>query len=219
MRLWPFPWLLLLLSIPPHLLSQKQAGNWVLTFAEEFNGPELDLARWSPHDPLGKAHTFAPEAVALSGGQLHLAAKGIVSTFGTFAQTWGRYEIRCRVAAGSGLSSRFLLLPVQLGTLPAIDVFETRGGAPSTVLFANHWGTEQTERSFSESFRGPDLSTGFHTIAVEWDRDKIAWFLDDKEKFQSVDGIPHQPMYLFLDLIGTGNSSFDIDYIRVYQRP
>jgi beta-glucanase (GH16 family) len=115
--------------------------------------------------------------------------------------------------------------------LPEIDIFEAVGNPPSKVFFANRWGTEETKRSFGDSFTGPDLSTGFHTIAVEWERDRITWFIDGKEKFQSVDGIPRQPMYMLIDLAVGGRlasspdastnlpASFDIDYIRVYQRP
>jgi beta-glucanase (GH16 family) len=252
--------LLLLLSLSPLLLSQKAAqpddGKWVPTFADEFNGTELDLSRWVPHDPWGKVRdrqlqAYAPEAVSVSGGQLHIVARrsavnqipvrydgkdreyvsGIISTYGRFAQTYGRFEIRCRVPAGRGLRAGFWLLPVPLGPLPEIDVFESAGSPPSKVFFANRWGTEQTERSFGDSFTGPDLSSGFHIIAVEWDRDRITWFIDGKEKFQSVDGIPRQQMYMLIDLAVGGRiarspdastalpASFDIDYIRVYQRP
>src|SRR5579863_7170170 len=191
--------LLPFLSLPLILLSQQADVKWVQTFADEFNGKELDLARWTPHDPFGhvrdrQLQAYAPEAVEVSGGQLHIVARrnsedgreytsGVISTFGTFSQTYGRFEIRCRVPAGRGLRPGFMLLPVPLGTLPAIDVFEAIGSTPSKLFFANHWGTEQTERSFGDSFTGPDLSTGFHTIAVEWDRERIVWFVDGKEKF------------------------------------
>lgn len=224
--------LLLFLSLSPLLFAQKESGNWALTFDDEFNGAELDLARWVPHDPRAPRDARAPEDVTVSGGELHIVARrkdseyvsGIVSTFGLFSQIYGRFEIRCRVPAGPGLRPAFQLLPVPPGPLPAIDVFETTGSAPSKVFFANHWGTEQTERSFGDSFTGPDLSTGFHTLSVEWDHDKITWFIDGKEKFRSTDGIPHQPMYLLIDLAVHGPdatlpASFDIDYIRVYQHP
>jgi beta-glucanase (GH16 family) len=229
--------LLLFLSLSQLLPAQGNDVKWVETFADDFNGKELDLSRWTPHDPFG-SQTYAPEAVEVNGGQLHMTARGkdgeytsgIVSTFGLFSQTFGRFEIRCRVPVGRGLRPRFLLLPVPLGRLPEIDVFEVIGNAPSKVYFANRWGTEQTERSFGDSFAGPDLSTGFHTLAVEWDREKIAWFVDGKEKFQSVEGVPRQPMYLLIDLAVGGRlarspdasttlpASFDIDYIRVFQR-
>ncbi len=103
-------------------------------------------------------------------------------------------------------------------------MFQTTGSAPSKVGFANHWGTEQTERSFADTFTGPDLSTGFHTLSIEWDHDKITWLIDGKEKFQSVDGVARQPMYLLIDLTLRGSdvpvlASFDIDYVRVSQHP
>lgn len=254
------------LLISSLLLAQKPApqpqttdsnANWILTFADEFNGSEPDLSRWVPHDPWGQARdrqlqAWVPDAVSISGGQLHLIAtrttearpvrydgkereyvSGIVTTFGTFAQMYGRFEIRCRVAPGKGLRSVFSLFPVPLGPLPEIDIFEVAGSAPSSISFANNWGTEQTERSFGDSFPGPDLSTGFHTIAIEWDADKIVWFLDGKETLRSVDGIPRQPLFLLLDLpVGGGPgsaltrtpdqstrfpASFDIDYIRAYK--
>jgi beta-glucanase (GH16 family) len=230
----------------------------VLTFADEFNGNQLDLSKWVPHDPWGQVRdrqlqAWAPESIEVSGGQLHLTAQrttrakpvrydgrdreyvsGIVTTFGTFAQLYGRFEVRCKIPAGRGLRAVFSLLPVPLGPLPGIDVFEVSGGAPSKILFANHWGTEQTHRSFGDSFSVADFSTGFHIVAVEWGPENIVWYVDGKEQFRSVDGIPHQPMYLLLDLAvggGTGNlsarmpdestifpASFDIDYVRVYQR-
>jgi beta-glucanase (GH16 family) len=201
--------------------AQQRVASTDLTFSDEFNGTELDLTKWIPHEPTARAQTYSPEAVAVSGGQLHIAGRtsmpGIATTFGTFAQTYGRFEIRCKVPAGRGLHSRFRLLPAPFGPLPEIDVFETDGAAPSRVSFANRWGTEQTERSFGDSFSAPDLSAAFHVIAVEWDRDRIAWFVDGKKRFESVDGVPRQPMFLAVEL-GGGDGSLDIDYIRVYRR-
>ena len=237
----------LLFALSPLLAhGADQDAPWVLSFSDEFDRPELDLSRWTPHDPGARIRDrqqqkYAPDAVSVSGGQLHLVARrdeesggyrsGIVSTFGLFAQTYGRFEIRCRVPQGRGLRPGFLLLPVPSGYLPGIDIFETLGSAPSRVFFANRWGNEQTERSYGDSFAGPDLSDGFHTLSVEWESDRIAWYVDGKLKFRSTDGVPHQPLYLLLDLAVGGSlarppddatrfpASFDIDYIRVYKHP
>jgi hypothetical protein len=207
-----------ILMLSGFLAAQKPpaAANWVLTFSDEFDGKDLNLARWSPHAPF----SHVPGVLDLSGGQLHLKA-GVVSTYGVFAQTYGRFEIRCRIPAGRGLRAAFQLMPVPQGDLPRIEVFQSTGNAPSKISFANRWGTEQTERSFFDSFAVPDLSVGLHTIAVEWERDHIMWTVDGKEKFQSADGVPHQQMYLQLDLTAKDAvpASFDIDYVRVYQHP
>jgi hypothetical protein len=194
--------LFLVLLLAANLLAQKKpAPNWVPTFADDFDGAMLDLSHWIPHSPWATVKTSDP--VTLSGGQLHVAGHSVITTFGMFAQTYGRFEIRCRTAASG---AKFMLLAIPLGTLPAIQIFETTGNKLSV---ANRWGTEQTERSFGDSFTAP---IGFHTIAVEWEPDYISWLVDDKEKFRSVDGIPHQPMYLLLDLTAT-----DVDYIHIYK--
>ncbi|HWE50894.1 MAG TPA: family 16 glycosylhydrolase [Bryobacteraceae bacterium] len=209
-----------LITFSAILLAQKPPGapGWTLTFADEFSGGELDLTKWSPHKPLNGGEALAKYTV--SGGQLHLT-RGAISTFGLFSQRAGRFEIQCRVSGGSGTTSGVHLLPLPLGPLPAIDIFEVEGDAPKKISLANHWGTEQTERSYGDAFDVPDLSSGLHTIAMEWDREKIVWFVDGKEEFRSSEGVPWQPMFLTIEIRGgTGTaSSFDVDSVRVYRRP
>jgi len=243
------------LPLPAQTAAKTVNDDWVLTFDDEFSGPRLDLAKWVPHDPFGQARdrqvqAYLPEAVTVSGGQLHIVARrtasgeapvrydgserqyisGIVTTYGQFSQTYGRFEIRFRAPQGRGLRPGFLLLPVPSGNLPEIDVFETTGNAPSKIFFADRWGTEQTERSFADSFTVPDLSNGFHTVTMDWERDRITWSVDGTKRFESVDGVPRRPMYLLIDLAVGGGlaqtpdagtplpAAFDIDYVRVYRR-
>src|SRR5438874_7880812 len=99
--------IVLILAFSTALLAQN-SNTWTLTFADEFNAADLDLARWSPHDPLRKP--TGPQAVQFFGGQLHLKSGSVISTFGTFAQTYGRFEIRCKVPAIRGLGPEFKLL-------------------------------------------------------------------------------------------------------------
>lgn len=224
---------------------------WVLTFADEFNQKELEFPKWSVSDPWGHARNresqaWVPGAVTVQDGKARIAARreparydgqqreytsGILTTYGSFAQMYGRFEIRCRVPSGKGFDSKFWLLPIPKGEIPAIDVLEAIGSETSKAHFANHWGDEKTERSYAGSWNTPDLSKDFHVFAVEWDQDKIVWFVDGKERFRSVDGVPHQPMYLAASLAVGGTEAkwpdsttpfpvfFDIDYVRVYQRP
>ncbi len=228
--------------------AQPGATEWTLTFSDEFDGP-LDLAKWIPHDPWGtqrprELHGYVNDAAHVSAGQLHLEASrvptrydgrerdfqsGVVSTFGTFSQAFGRFEIRCRIPAGSGLAPSFRLFPVPLAALPEIDVLLGAGNEPSKIRFANHWGSEQTTRSFFDAYAAPDLSAGFHTVAIEWDKNAITWFVDGKETMRSTEGVPQQAMFLVLDLAVGGTlagapdertrfpAAFDVDYIRVYQ--
>jgi beta-glucanase (GH16 family) len=218
------------------------AQTWAPVFSDEFDGSELDFAKWSPHDPAGDK-AYEPQAIEVHDGFAHITARrargltsggftsGTMTSYGSFAQMYGRFEIRCRIPAGRGLEPKFRLLPVPKGEIPAIDILDAVGGEPSKALFGNQWGDEKTERSFTGSYDVGDLSSGFHTVAIEWDKDKIVWFVDGKERFRSVDGVPHQPMYLAVGLaVGSRQAKypdettkfpavFTIDYIRVFQRP
>lgn len=224
--------------------------DWVVTFSEDFDGKELSFPKWTPHDPFGQerhreGQAYVPEAITVADGMAHIVARrslamydgaqreftsGILTTYGSFAQTYGRFEIRCRVAAGKGLESKFWLMPVPKGEVPGIDVLDVVGSEPKKALFANRWGDERTERSYSGTAAAPDLSDGFHTVAIEWDEKQILWTVDGKPAFQSVSGVPHQAMYLAVSLAVGGLTAkypdaavsfpaeFAVDSVRVYQR-
>ena len=215
-------------------------------FADEFNNTSLDLAKWSPHDPFGGKRSgelalTSPDAIIVSGGQAHLTARheggeipyvsGVMTTRGTFAQIYGRFEIRMRIPEGRGLDARFQLLPVSLKTLPGIDVFRAIGSEPAVARFESRWGDDRTERAFGDNLTGPNLASGFHIVAMEWRPDRITWFVDGKKTFESTEGVPHEAMFLALSL-GVGGrlakapgaevrfpATLDIDYIRVYRLP
>jgi beta-glucanase (GH16 family) len=230
--------------------SPAADSAWVLTFDDEFNAPDIDFTRWTPHDPTGRERhrelqAYLPENIRFSDGAAHLIARrekatydgrlriftsGTMTSVGLFAQTYGRFETRCRFPQGQGLAAKVSLEPVPAGDLPSIDVVNVMGGDPARARFANRWGDEMTERSYDGSYAIGKAPNDFHTFTMEWDSQKIVWFIDGKERFRSIEGIPHQPMYLSLSLAVGGDiaqrpadeaplpASFDIDYVRVYKR-
>ncbi|HVW10856.1 MAG TPA: glycoside hydrolase family 16 protein [Bryobacteraceae bacterium] len=212
--------------------------GWAIKFDEEFNSSSIDYRKWSPHAPgkvdLEGQQTWIPAAIQISGGQAHLTARktpsgytcGILTTLGSFAQKFGRFEIRFRMPAGAGLEPLLRLLPLTAGDQPSIDVMHAEGDNPGRALFANRWLETNLDRNYSGSWDGADLSGGFHTIAAEWDPEKIVWFVDGVERFVSWDGIPQEPLYLAVCLeVHDPNAqthfpaTLDIDYIRVFSRP
>ena len=60
-----------------------------------------------------------------------------------------------------------------------IDVFEVCGEKPNWVKGSLHqWG--KTRFSNTGKHKGADTRAGFHTYAVEWERDEIRWYMDDE---------------------------------------
>ena len=193
-----------------------QRVEWQPAFFDEFDGSSLNLTRWIPRDPLPGNGSTDPSHYSVLNGNLHFSGSAAVSTFGIFAQPFGRFEIRARIQPAAGSHARFRLMPVPLSKLPAITVFDVSGDDPGNAYFGNEWGTPQSERSFGDSVAVPELAAAFHSFTVDWENGRIVWSVDGKQKFKSSEGVPSLPVWL---LIEAGGGTVDVDYIRVSRRP
>ena len=157
---------------------------------------------------------------------------GILTSHDNAAFTYGYMEIRAQVAAGTSLWPAFWMLPTDGGWPPEIDIMETLGHRTDTVFNGTHAFDENgthVHHSAEQTFAGVDFSANFHTYGVEWSEDSLTWYIDDQAMFQIDHDIPDVPMYLLANLAVGGywpgspdettpeTSSFDIDYIRVFQ--
>ena len=230
---------------------QRAAPQWRLVFSDEFNGTALDLAKWNPNDPWGRERNeelqaYVTNAFTVTNGLLRIVAargradyagqpreftSGMMTTYEKFSQQFGRWEIRCRVPKGKGFWPAFWLLPEPLGWPPEVDILEIIGREPDKIHLTHHWNDAEGKlHSDTGSWSGPDFSADFHTFAIEWEADHMAWFVDGVERFRSVKNIPQVKMYLLVNLALGGRwaqspdettpfpSAFEVDYIRVYQR-
>lgn len=147
-----------------------------------------------------------------------------------FAFRFGYVEMRARIPNGAGLWPAFWMLPITHDSKPEIDILEFLGQEPRRYSAHIHWRNDAGERrNDGHRWRGPDFSAGWHTFAVEWDAEAVTWFVDGQRVWH-YDGafVPDEPMYLIANLAVGGEyagptegttfpTSFDIDYIRVWQ--
>lgn len=246
-------WVLLAGAILPELgllgprAAAGQQPGWRLVFSDEFNTDTFDTARWKTAFPwgrdrrhLGELQRYTPEGVTLGDGNLRIVARptdrggygytsGLISSHASFAQEYGRFEMRARLPLGQGLWPAFWLLPETERWPPEIDVFEALGHQTDTVYMNVHWREEGKHLQRKGTFSGPDFSANYHTFAVEWNPREIVWFVDGIERHRVEDANPRGPMYLLANLAVGGEwpgapdastpfpAVFAIDYIRVYE--
>ncbi len=188
---------------------------------------------------------YVPSAFTLSDGMLHITAKhesavqhgqtqaytsGAMETIGKFSQKYGYFEIRCQLPKGKGFWPAFWLLPDSREWPPEIDIFENLGHENHKLHFTNHWkGPDGKNQGYGQETDGPDYTAGYHAIAVDWEPGRITWYVDDVEQCHVTEHVPQEPMYIVVNLAVGGDwpqspdqstpfpSSFDIDYVRVYQ--
>lgn len=157
---------------------------------------------------------------------------GMITTWGSFAQRYGVFEMRARAPAGKGLWPAFWMLNQEGGWPPEIDVVEIIGQEPKTVFSAVH--TSVTGKHVGEGKSTPvsDTDEGFHTYSVDWGPNEVVFYFDDIETWRHPTPADlNKPMFLIANLAVGGKwpgspdkqtkfpAHLDIDWIRVWQRP
>jgi len=212
-----------------------------LIFNEEFSGDQLDPDTWSTEYRWGRTNEpelqyYSPDALQVSDGILHIIAdkrqmegmdytSGLIASYDRFTFTYGYLEMRAKIPAGRGLWPAFWMHLNDDDKSGEIDVFEFLGHEPNIIHMSYHFPELQ-----EFWFNGPDYSQDYHTYAVDWQPDKIVWYVDGVERARTTTEIPNEPMYILANLAVGGDwpgspdrntqfpAHFDIDYIRIYQR-
>ena len=246
------PLILLLIGCPspPHVL-----------WSEEFDGARLSEASWNVELGDGcpqlcgwgnnEAQVYTRTNHRVEEGKLVITARkegaGYTSTRITtrekVAFQYGRLEARAKLPRGKGLWPAIWLLGSNIGEVGwprcgEIDIMEYVGKAPGEVHTSlhtpdSHGNTVNTRKTPLEG-----IEEGFHLYAVEWDPDRIEFFIDGQSVYtfapekRTEEIWPFdQPFYLIINLAVGGNfggpeidesifpQEFIIDYIRIFKCP
>ncbi|MBX3427201.1 MAG: family 16 glycosylhydrolase [Pirellulales bacterium] len=237
--------------------------GWVPTWSDEFDGTTLDTTKWDPILWLtpynNERQAYHPSRVTVADGHLVLTADntplgGKAYTSGKveskITQQFGRWEIRAKLPGTRGTWPAIWLLPDTTvhgwPTQGEIDILENRGTEPHLTSSAYHYGGSVAAHQYKwgqqrTSVNGvlSNYHNDFHVYAVEWDADKLRFFVDDVNYLtlhnQDVGGFLSSTtaeMETVLnvavggDFLGTAqpNSSsvwpqqMLVDYVRVYER-
>ncbi len=235
--------------------SAEPTPERVLIWSEEFDGDRLNESIWSYE--LGyirnqelQTYTNNSKNVRVENGNLILEAhaenvdgfaytSGSVETIGKFDFQYGRVDVRAAIPIGQGIWPAIWTLgsdfpQVNWPHSGEIDIMEHINAEPllhGTIHYSDANRNHQSIGQFT-TVNPTDLQA-FHIYSIEWDAEKIRWFLDDVQ-FAEVDITSadmtefHQPHYLKLNLAIGGSwpgppdqttvfpARYLIDYIRVY---
>lgn len=163
--------------------------------------------------------------------------------------TYGKVVVSAKAPAGQGLWPAIWMMPNKesfYGTWPKcgeIDIMELLGHDLSTAYCTLHYGEPHAEQQ--GKIQG-SFGEGFHEYSVEWEPGEIRWYVDGSEVlvandwFTAISGADEkpypapfdQPFFVQMNLAVGGNwpgnpdettdfdnAEFEIDYVRVYQKP
>lgn len=215
---------------------------------------------WGNHEL--EYYTARPENVVQRGGNLEITARqenysgpdGVsrpytsarLKTDKLFAQRYGRFEARIKIPAGQGMWPAFWMLGDDIAKsgwpgCGEIDVMENVGNEPSKVHGSMHGPGYSGGNPMTGTYslhHGKKFSDDFHTFAVEWEPDRVRFFVDDK-KYETVrrKDLPpgtkwvfDHPFFMLLNLAVGGDwpgapdgttkfpQTMQVDWVRAYER-
>jgi beta-glucanase (GH16 family) len=167
-----------------------------------------------------------------------------IKTKGIFEQKYGRFEAKIKSPYGQGLWPAFWMLGNNVDTdswplCGEIDIMEIKGQLPSVVYGTLHGPGYSGANAISNSYTliNNRFDTDFHIFAVEWNENKIDFFVDNYlyKRINKSDveakgkWVYDHPFFLILNLAVGGNflgfpnsqttfpQKLTVDYVRVYQ--
>lgn len=169
---------------------------------------------------------------------------GRIKTAGRFEFRYGRVEMRARLPQGQGIWPAFWMLGADIGSVPwpacgEIDIMEWVGRSPTRIFGTVHGPSYSGEGGLGAWHTEPGgYADAFHSYAVEWEPDVIRWYFDGGlyEVRTPLDlagrrwAFDHDFFILLNLAVGgawpgapdattTFPQRYQIDYVRVYQRP
>jgi beta-glucanase (GH16 family) len=221
---------MLAVALLPCLPSAARCGpppGYQLKWADEFDGAQLDLKKWTVWLPGKRRDAInTPDAVSIADGKLTITTytevgkhyTGMVSTQGIFEPSFGYYEARIQWNDAPATWSVFwtisepMLLPfmgAHIGNVETagneVDIVEHREvdhegkRMAGQANFTLHWDGYAENRNGS-GFLTPDLGLdkGFHTYGCEWSETGYRFFIDGKMLWETPGPISRRPQFMIL---------------------
>ncbi|MCP8939762.1 family 16 glycosylhydrolase [Alsobacter sp. SYSU M60028] len=165
----------------------------------------------------------------------HPYTSGMINTgAGAFDFKYGYVEVRAQIPAGTGLLPTFYMVRADKAQLGEIDLFEILGNKTNYLNSTVHYSTNGTGiTDIAKVVRttvGTDLSKGYHNYGVDWNEQKITFYLDGVAMGSIATPESLKAPMFIIGHIGVGGTwtgnpdgstpwpaNMKVDYVKVYQ--
>jgi beta-glucanase (GH16 family) len=161
-----------------------------------------------------------------------------------FEVAYGRLEARIKVPQGAGLWPAFWMLGTDIDQVNwpqtgEIDIMEFVGRNPDEVFGTLHGPGYSGGQSYGDNYDlNQPVSDDYHVFTVEWQPDRIVWFIDGIQYFAATPNDPflqgkqwvfNHPFFILMNVAVGGNfggpvgadttfpQNMSVDYVRLFQ--
>lgn len=202
------------------------SGNWVLKFADDFNGTSLDTNKWEPNWLAGNDTTitkpinsnelscYDPAQVSVVNGALKLSAvarsckasngttysyaSGMVTSRPHYTFNYGFMEARVWVDGSTTIKNWPAFWADGTGTWPTTGEIDVFEGLNGRPSWHYHYGSTSSPQQ-SGGYPSLSPSTGWHIFAADWEPGVITFYYDGKNVGQVTSSVVNSQMFLILN--------------------
>ena len=217
--------------------THRNAEGWYNNELQYYAGPRRENAEVVGGRLIIRARREALSSAADWGRQRYTSAR--LLTRGKAEWTYGFFEVRARMPCGKGTWPAIWTLGSG-GRWPddgELDILEHMGHTPGRVSSAVHVAAGHAGQAVGASTPLPTACSAFHRYQMHWTADGVTFGVDGQAymRYPRTDLGPRQwpfdkPQFLLLNLAIGGDLGgpvddaifpveFQVDYVRVYQRP
>ncbi len=233
------------------VINHPDTTIYQLVWSDEFNETTIDTAIWNFE--IGgsgwgnhEQEYYQPQNAGIENGKLVITARKEkvgdnnytstrMTTMGKKEFQYGKIEARIKIPVGQGFWPAFWMLGsnIQQVDWPACgetDIME-HINTDSIIYGTLHWDDNGHQQSGGKIISTP---SEYHVYSVEWNKDAIKWFVDDKQYHEvkintNATTEFHQPFFILLNFAVGGDwpgqqvdvsllpAKMYVDYVRVYQ--
>jgi beta-glucanase (GH16 family) len=224
--------------------SAPDARKWVFDLGGDgWGNEELEYYTSRTNNARIESGNLVIEAHRETFGARHFTSARLL-TKGKWSWKYGRIEARIKIPQGQGIWPAFWMMATNIDAVGwptggEIDIMENIGKEPRTVHGTIHGPGYSGAGGIGGAFQlpaGSSFADKFHVFAIEWETNRIRWFIDSEPYFTATpESLPKgsqwvftTPQFLLLNVaVGGGwpgnpdsTTLFPqrmlIDYVRVY---
>lgn len=239
-------------------IALAQPNGKKLVWEEQFKTKELNEQNWNFEEGDGcpncgwgnnERQQYTKSNHHLVDGTLIITANKVdgkyastrINTKGKQEFTYGYIEARAKIPTGKGIWPAFWMLGTNIDKVSwpkcgEIDILEYVGKEPNIIFTSLHTQDSYGNTINTKKSKIANIEDGFHLYAINWTKDKIDFFVDNKVVYTFNPAIKNEstwpydkPFFILLNVAIGGNfggpevndaifpQEFIVDYIKVYQ--
>lgn len=190
--------------------------NYTQVFYDNFSGTSLNSNNW----PVMYGGTGNNGAFSYSHGDVQVNNGLTINTTNTSGSwttgglsqggtggMYGLYQVDAKVDPGQGTGPAIVLWPNNNSWPPEIDLLEAPNGQGNAYM-SLHWAGADGSNQYQTIDTGVNVNS-YHDYAVDWEPNKLTFYVDGKAIWSTTQHIPNQAMGLGMSgFVSASNDSW-----------